>query len=333
MEEKTEKPPSPNERWQSYLQTLEWRHGTLNDSAYLAFVRAASLRLDGDEALREVATRIEGANGSPPRGKLEGQRKAAYNYVGVPQLGGQATAPSFAVQPEWPKPLPTLIDQIVRSGFGVVDLWERSPLRFDDELSRVQQIIDNLFPGNPWLCVGKTKYVFATRRREVWRGHLDRLSFMVPNPMAEVHGLTQDGKWSEHSKQATARRVYLIVEFDFAEFDKDRRETKWTPQIRAWRADGISIADACAALHWHLAERMPLVCVVSSGGKSLHGWFYVFRQDEDHLRAIFMNYAVQLGADKQLWCRSQFTRVPDGQRENGKRQTAYYFDPGKAVQL
>jgi hypothetical protein len=47
----------------------------------------------------------------------------------------------------------------------------------------------------------------------------------------------------------------------------------------------------------------------------------------------FMDYAVSLGADKATWTRSQFVRMPDGTRDNGKRQTPYYFDPGTAVKL
>jgi hypothetical protein len=79
-----------------------------------------------------------------------------------------------------------------------------------------------------------------------------------------------------------------------------------------------------------LSTRLPLVLALSSGGKSLHGWYSAHNQTEKQLRP-FMEYAVSLGADKQLWCRSQFSRVPDGRRENGNLQTAYYFDPGKAV--
>jgi hypothetical protein len=38
-----------------------------------------------------------------------------------------------------------------------------------------------------------------------------------------------------------------------------------------------------------------------------------------------MRYAVSLGADKQLWTRSQFARMPDGTRDNGNRQVVYFF--------
>jgi hypothetical protein len=62
----------------------------------------------------------------------------------------------------------------------------------------------------------------------------------------------------------------------------------------------------------------------------LHGWYYVFRKPEVGLRS-FMDYAARLGADHATWLRSQFVRLPDGLRDNGKRQVTYYLDPGKAV--
>jgi hypothetical protein len=40
-----------------------------------------------------------------------------------------------------------------------------------------------------------------------------------------------------------------------------------------------------------------------------------------------MEYAVTLGADPAMWTRSQFARMPDGLRDNGKRQAAFYFNP------
>jgi hypothetical protein len=43
------------------------------------------------------------------------------------------------------------------------------------------------------------------------------------------------------------------------------------------------------------------------------------------LRAFF-SLAVECGGDPVLWGRSQFVRMPDGRRENGVIQRAYYFN-------
>ena len=84
--------------------------------------------------------------------------------------------------------------------------------------------------------------------------------------------------------------------------------------------------DLCAALLLHLAEKAPLALAVYSGGKSLHGWFYCAGIAEEKVSRFF-RYAVSLGADPANWNRSQFARMPDGLRENGKRQTVYFFNP------
>ena len=70
-----------------------------------------------------------------------------------------------------------------------------------------------------------------------------------------------------------------------------------------------------------------MVVALHSGGKSIHGWFYCAGQSEERLRE-FMHYAVSLGADSATWTRSQFVRLPDGTRENGERQTVYFFNRG-----
>jgi hypothetical protein len=233
----------------------------------------------------------------------------------------------------WPEADTLAIQSIVASDIHLADLCEHSPVKFDDDSSHAEEIIDVLFPGNPLLCVGKNTYDFDTCRRETWRGHLSQLPLMVPNPMLDTIGLTGAGRLSKHSKANTADWVYLVVEFDFAEFGRDGKTlSRWAPLVRQWRALDKTVADGCAALHLHLAERLPLVCVVHSGGKSLHGWYYAFGTSDRQLRH-FMDYAVTIGADHHTWLRSQFVRIPDGLRENGRRQRAFYFDPGKAVKL
>src|SRR5262249_37868397 len=84
--------------------------------------------------------------------------------------------------------------------------------------------------------------------------------------------------------------------------------------------------DEQATILLHLAERAPLTLAVHSGHKSIHGWFFCDGKSEEFLRR-FMAYAVTLGADPALWTRSQFARMPDGCRENGKRQTVFFFNP------
>jgi hypothetical protein len=75
--------------WLEYVDALVWQrrtsqtHGTLDQSAYCAFLRAASLEVEAERVLEEVAARIRDAGVEPPRDKLERQLEGAYAYVGA----------------------------------------------------------------------------------------------------------------------------------------------------------------------------------------------------------------------------------------------------------
>ena len=215
---------------------------------------------------------------------------------------GQSTEVPFG--PAWPEVNAEQRDAVIASGRGLVDLWEASPVWFDNSAPQTEGIIDMLFPGNPLLCVGQSSHHFATLHREQLRGHLAAAQLIVPSPMSARTGNTQDGRESEHTLENTAPRRFLVIEQDSGH------------------------ADEQAAVLLHLAERLaPLVLVVHSGGRSIHGWFMAAGQPEERWRQ-FMRYAVALGADRATWTRSQFVRMPDGTRESGNRQAIYFFNPG-----
>ncbi len=201
----------------------------------------------------------------------------------------------------WPAVNQERREAVILDGGGLVDLWEVSKPRMEDSTVHTEDIIDHLFPGNPLLCCGRSSYKFQTRPREDWRGRLSHLQLIVPSPMSAITGRTMDGKESKHALSNTGPRRFLVCEFDSGAVDEQ------------------------AALLLHLGGFAPLVCVVHSGGKSLHGWFYVHGQPEEKALKFF-RYAVSLGADHATWCRSQFVRMPDGRRDNGKRQTVFFLN-------
>jgi hypothetical protein len=202
---------------------------------------------------------------------------------------------------KWPKLNEEQRAAIILDGGGLADLWEASRIRIEDNEAHTEEIIDQLFPGNPLLCCGKSNQDFDTKPREDWQGELVGLQFIVPSPMSAVTGVTKDGKVSKHSLNNTGERRFLICEFDTGTFDEQ------------------------AALLIHLAVSAPLVCVVHSGGKSLQGWFYVHGLPEQKVEKFF-RYAVSLGADRATWTRSQFLRMPDGTRDGGNRQTVFFLN-------
>ena len=213
------------------------------------------------------------------------------------QPGGGVAPGSHAAK--WPGVNTEQREAIVRAGGGLAVLWELSCPRYEDAAQYTEAIIDRLFPGNPLLCCGKSSSIFDTKPRDDWRGELSALALIVPSPMSAVTGRTKDGRQSKHTLDSTGPRRFLICEFD------------------------TGTADEHAALLLHLAGYAPLVCAVHSGGKSLHGWFFVAGQPEAKVEKFF-RYAVSLGADRATWTRVQFVRMPDGTRDTGKRQTVYF---------
>jgi hypothetical protein len=218
-------------------------------------------------------------------------------------FSSQFTSTTTTAQ-KWPTVCQTARHTIT-SKAGLADLWEASPVRWEDETEHNDQIIDALFPGNPLLTVGLTSYDFDTCTREEWRGLMHNRQFIVPSPCFARKGLTKDGKLSAHCESIVGPRRFIVCEFDQGSHDEH------------------------AALLLHLANFAPLVLCVHSGSKSLHGWFYVADRTEESSRTFF-NYAVSLGADSALWSKAQWCRIPDGTRDSGKRQTVYFFNPKPA---
>jgi hypothetical protein len=214
-----------------------------------------------------------------------------------------------------------LIECVTHMGNGLVDLWEASPIRLHSHEPKTDEIIDILFPGNPFLCFGWSRHRFDTRPRNRWY-RLRGLQFIVPNPMTAPRGLTRQGRLSAHALSNTGRRRFLIVEFDF----DASHSAKVARLFEKLALQGRDVRDLYAALLLHLAEKAPLALAVYSGGKSLHGWFYCAGIREETLSRFF-RCAVSLGADPANWTRSQFARMPDGLRENGRRQAVYSLNP------
>jgi hypothetical protein len=227
--------------------------------------------------------------------------RAVENSKAAAWTRGQEPPPRST--PPWPNVNKEQREAVIAAmEMGLVDLWEVSPARLEDNDSHTEEIIDILFLGNPFLCAGKSKSFFTTQSREEWRGKLTELQLIVPSPMLARTGRTQDGKESEHTLENTGPRRFLVIEQDAGTVDEQ------------------------AAILAHLAERAPLALAVHSGSKSLHGWFFCAGQCEETLRP-FMRHAVTLGADRATWTRSQFVRMPDGIRNNGNRQAVYFFNP------
>jgi hypothetical protein len=254
-----------------------------------------------EQAVREIESRI--TRRPSPANEIPVAVQKAYDATPAP---GEPPR-QWNAAPKWPSVNQEQREAVIATGDGLVDLWEASPIRWDDGDPHTEEIVDALFPGNPLLCVGQSSHQFATRPREDFRGKLASQQLIVPSPMFSRTGRTQTGKVSEHTLENTGDRRFLVIEQD------------------------SGTADEQAAILLHLAQSAPLTLAVHSGSKSIHGWFYCQGQPEDRLLQ-FMRRAVTLGADRATWTRSQFVRMPGGTRDNGNRQTVYFFNPQNLTQ-
>jgi hypothetical protein len=259
--------------------------------------RQLHFHLPAGEIVSVLETRVANCGRHVPRAEIISAVQNSLPCAWQPR-GSAAPVQSAA---KWPCVNQEQRAAIVRDNGGLADLWELSRPRIEDNRQHTEEIVDRLFPGNPLLCCGKSSQEFDTKPRDDWRGEMSSLALIVPSPMSAVTGTTKDGKESKHTLANTGDRRFLICEFDTG-----------TP-------------DEHAALLLHLGTFAPLVCAVHSGGKSLHGWFFVAGQPENKVLKFF-RYAVSLGADDQLWCKSQFCRMPDGRRDGGRRQTVFFLN-------
>jgi hypothetical protein len=184
---------------------------------------------------------------------------------------------------------------------------------------------------DPLVCFGADDR-FCTRPLRAVRGILHVHAQIVPSPMRARVGLTADGRWSEHSKDGTGERMFLVTEFDFTKTTPKGKPTIWGPLLDRCEGAGIGVLDIQAALLTYLARIRPLWMTVFSGGKSLQGWFPCRNEPEEELHRWFIQEAGRLGACSSTWCKSQFARLPDGTRAPNRkgqtvRQTIEYYNP------
>ncbi|CAB4136103.1 hypothetical protein UFOVP296_15 [uncultured Caudovirales phage] len=164
---------------------------------------------------------------------------------------------------------------------------------YSDNIPRGEWL-GRLFPDAKYLCLAPSHPGgAATKPAADWAGIGDDYELLVPSPMIALTGITQAGKPSVRSLSNTGPRRWLVIEFDSG-----------TP-------------DQQAALHWHLGSLgiLPLKLVLSSGGKSMHGWYGPVPSET--LAHRLMSVATRIGGDPATWTRCQLVRLPGGTRNKG----------------
>lgn len=203
---------------------------------------------------------------------------------------------SRSVRPQWPDFDPAAWDAYSKHEI----LFELVAQRLD-----LAEVLDGLYAEDELLCLARDIRSASTMPRRDWRGKEPAMQFIVSNPMTAATGHTLDGKLSARClDNATKSRRYQVVEFD-----------RGSPQEQAAILSSL-----------HTPDRVPLVMVVWSGGKSMHGWFDVRHLSESEKQDFFA-WAIKLGADASLWDPCKLVRMPGGRRDNGKSQPILHYKP------
>jgi len=252
--------------------------------------------------------------------EIENAVAKAYNRPGITiktiaKGQGIVVAPKFVRTSEdsyWNKDMPlpkveasplAIKRAIKATPWSLEDMFEDSPHRLFD--SKPAEIINMLFHPNELVCCGSVRKFRALPAKE-WLSVSDIGDQVVPNPSRVKVGTNMQGRPSQHCRDATGRRKYIVVESD---------------------DESLSFDEKASVLRY-LRDRAgaELKMVVHTGGKSLHGWFK--STGDSHLDWEFMRVACLLGADRRMWLPEQLARTPNAVRlSNGAEQKCYHFDP------
>ncbi|MDF3129451.1 hypothetical protein P0Y35_09625 [Kiritimatiellaeota bacterium B1221] len=153
------------------------------------------------------------------------------------------------------------------------------------------EALRGLFLPGELVCGGLSSDLPEIRPVDAWMGDAEQMQFVAVNPMRGQWGVNLKGKVSKRCQSNMKHRRYLVAEFD------DPRMTK----------------EMQAKLVTALGRVAPLVMVVDSAGKSLHGWFRVEELSAKD-QARFFAMACVLGADRSRWDICGWLRMPGGLR-------------------
>jgi hypothetical protein len=230
-----------------------------------------------------------------PDAEIEDAVDFAYAGDGTPR----AVTPSRSL--EWPPVSLALIERV---------LCDTPPL-FDpgtDTGYTARDILPCLFYPEELVCVGPDASSAIIRPLPATLADAEFMQFIVPNPMRGRSALNYRGRLSPRCQNNTGPRRYLVLEFDGPTLTKPIQ----------------------AVLLSRMAQLAPLILVVDSGGKSLHGWF---RVDQFGLRDQARLFATGclLGCDPTRWDLCGWLRMPGGLRRvegvPSVRQRVVYLAP------
>lgn len=199
------------------------------------------------------------------------------------------------------------------AGFDQADLWEASPTRIDWPPERDGiEVLRQLYRPEHRLFIGTRFDAGAGHVRSVseWIVRFERgisiPEHIVPNPLSGKSGPTKESNLSFRADSCVARFRFATVEFDTMPREK---------QIQFWAG-----------------APLPIVALVDSGGKSIHGWVRIDATDADEwtqrVEGRLFSFLTAVGVDGSCKNESRLSRMPGHFRvEKGRWQRLLYLNP------
>ena len=302
----------PEEIWLEYVESLLWRKGNLDLASYDAFLRAASLGVSAALAIQEVAERIRASGDYPRRNKLECQWHRAAMHVKA-----EPGSPGPIVPIERPAFDPGYAKQIAERVPSSVDLkWirRRSPISPGwitpaQYLAMVFRLGDQILIFTDQRSQGQA--VFQNWSTSPERNALQSFTngyekgvWFLSNPIdGQYHHNPQQNSISRRSKESITAFRHVVLESD-------------CQPVEQWLRILVQI-------------KLPIVSIVSSGGKSLHAIVKInasSKQEWDQKVKHLMPWLVKVGADRGAMTAVRLTRLPGCYRDD-RLQELFYLDP------
>ena len=193
------------------------------------------------------------------------------------------------------------------------ELWELSPEKLKlDPRNDCRHLLYRLFNKTDILFIGD-QYSKEVKTVSQWilDPKLNSYPHIIPNALTGEQGLTKDGKLSFRADSCVKDFKFITIEFD--NMTLKEQAAFWMSMIRI--------------------EQAPVVCLIYSGSKSIHGWVKVNCKDADEWTAkveqdLFPNYFGKLGVDSACKNEARLSRLPGHYRADKKQtQKLIFFNP------
>jgi hypothetical protein len=294
--------------------------GHLDHSSWNAFLRAGSLGIDFDDALAQVEHRIVVCGGNLREAKVQSQLQRAYQ---VAAADAKITLVERRTNWTGPKPKAAEFDPAKAERFAsrigpISEDWliEHSPIKVGE--LHPHQALEHLYtPGQRVLIFNR----YRSQGQRIWQHGVELSVF--------ERGCS-DGAWFLSNPLSGE---WLYLERCKSKFNPEGKTRRSEENITAWPF-GVLECDQKPAEHWLpiwlailVQLPLPLVMLMTSGGKSVHALFRVEANSKAEwdqiVRKRLLPRLVPLGADPDALTAVRLTRLPGCQRGSAWQRLLY----------